>query len=170
MTKELPGCSRAFQQAGGADVVGSYRYRLWRSFPEARGDARVLFVMLNPSTADGATDDPTLRRCLGFARRWGFARLDVCNLFAFRSTDPAALRTMRDPVGPRNDRILRAAAARAHLTIVAWGNGGQLHQRGAYVASSLLAEIPLYCLGRTRGGEPRHPLYVAGATARIRYL
>jgi hypothetical protein len=153
----------------GAHIVGPYRYRLWRTLSQGGARSRVLFVMLNPSTADAVTDDPTLRRCIGFATAWGFARLEVCNLFAYRSSDPRALRTARDPVGPRNDSVLRQAAQKAELTVVAWGTGGALRQRGAYVATTLLAGCALYCVGHTRAGHPRHPLYVPKNALVTRY-
>ncbi len=153
----------------GAFIDGSYRYRLWRTLEEVRTTKRVLFVMLNPSTADEHRDDPTLRRCIGFAKQWGFRRVDVCNLFAYRSSSPRVLRTAVDPVGPLNDGVLREVAAEAALTVVAWGADGKLGRRGDYVAATVLRKRALYCLGRTRSGEPRHPLYVPRSAELIRY-
>src|ERR1019366_833740 len=103
---------------GAARIDRPYRYSLWRRVGESR--RRVLFVMLNPSTADAIVDDPTIRRCMGFARTWGFGELEVCNLFAYRSPCPSALLRAADPVGPSNDRALRrlrnARPARAPRT------------------------------------------------------
>ena len=96
-----------------------YRYRLWREWDRSR--AVVAFVMLNPSTADASRDDPTIRRCIGFARAWGFGGVEVANLFALRATDPRHLRGVPDPVGPRNARSLKLALAHASLVVVAWG-------------------------------------------------
>lgn len=117
----------------------------------------VLFVGLNPSTADATHDDPTLRRCVRFARDWGFGGLVLANLFALRSTDPAALRHAADPVGPDNDRHLRRLSRSADLTVAAWGTHGALFDRD-------LAVLPLlhnpHCLALTRCGRPKHPLYL----------
>ena len=108
-----------------ANVIGGatfsrdrrYRYRLWRRWDRSR--AVVAFVMLNPSTADAMHDDPTIRRCVGFARAWGFGGVDVVNLFALRATDTRALRKAADPIGPANDRHLRRAVRSAGLIVLA---------------------------------------------------
>lgn len=152
----------------GAHIVGAYRYLLWRTLSTTES-ATVLFVMLNPSTADGVSDDPTLRRCIGFARSWGLGRLEVCNLFAYRTPTPRALQTERDPVGPLNDSVLASVAKRADLTVVAWGVAGRLRQRDDYVTRTLLEGRSLYCLGWTRTGAPRHPLYVPRTVELVRY-
>ncbi|MFN8498399.1 MAG: DUF1643 domain-containing protein [Anaerolineae bacterium] len=141
------------------DDSGLYRYRLWRIWGAG---AAVAFVMLNPSTADGARDDPTIRRCMGLARAWGYGRLEVVNLFAYRSPSPEALRRVSDPVGPDNDRYLGEAAGAA-LVVVAWGNDGALLGRDR-AALAALADGRLHCLGVTLRGQPRHPLYVRGDT------
>src|SRR5438128_11131670 len=96
-----------------------YRYRLWRRWDRSR--AVVAFVMLSPSTADAMHDDPTIRRCVGFARAWGCGGVDVVNLFALRATDPRALRKAADPIGPANERHLRRAVRAAGLVVLAWG-------------------------------------------------
>jgi hypothetical protein len=135
----------------------TWRYRLERNGLGAN-DRRLLVIGLNPSTADETLDDPTIRRCIGFARRWGYGRLTVANLFAFRTTDPGALRQAVDPVGPENDRHLLACAT-ADTILAAWGGGGNLYGRGAAVCD--LLQSPLWlCLGRTSTGQPRHPLYI----------
>jgi hypothetical protein len=138
------------------DPTGAYRYVLWRRWDAFRPG--VTFVMLNPSTADADRDDPTIRRCLGFARAWGFGGLLVVNLFALRAASPRTLRTAPDPIGPRNDGFLARAARDAHTLIVAWGDGGVLGGRGEAVLRRL-PQIP-FCLGTTRAGQPRHPLYL----------
>jgi hypothetical protein len=130
-----------------------YRFALWR-----RWDCgpQVLFVLLNPSTADETLDDPTIRRCLKFAQSWGYASLAVGNLFALRSTSPAKLSACRDPVGPDNDRWLLRLHDESTLTIAAWGNHGRFLGR-SLAAWSLLPGMQI--LELTRRGEPRHPLY-----------
>jgi len=122
-----------------------------------------VFVMLNPSTADAEQDDPTIRRCAGFARAWGFGGMTVVNLFAFRATDPARLRRARDPVGRDNDHHIATAARGAGMVVLAWGVHGALDGRDRVVAA-LLADVRPRCLGTTRGGYPRHPLYLPAAT------
>ena len=134
---------------------GAYRYALWREWDD-RGPT-VLFIALNPSTADHRRDDPTIRRCIRFARDWGFGRLVVANLFAYRTPEPALLRIAESPVGPRNDRWLARLAADASLVLAAWGTHGDYLGRADRVRSRLQA---LHCLGTTKGGLPRHPLYV----------
>ena len=141
------------------DESGVYRYLLWRKWDRSRPS--VAFVLLNPSTADATADDPTIRRCIGFARGWGFGGMEVANLFAFRATTPRLLGSAIDPVGPENDRHLRELAARAEHVVVAWGNGGALFGRAAAVLP-LFEGRELYCLGVTKAGAPRHPLYVRG--------
>lgn len=140
---------------------GLYRYRLGRTWDAST--ARVCWVMLNPSTADASVDDPTIRRCIGFARAWGFGGLDVVNLFALRSPDPRALRTAADPVGPENDRHILDVAGRAGLVVCAWGADGFARSRARSVLGSLAARgLVVHRLASTREGAPAHPLYLAG--------
>lgn len=119
--------------------------------------------MLNPSTADEWVDDPTTRRAVDFARAFGCGNYVAVNLFALRSTDPAALKAADDPIGPRNDEYILAAAAWADEIIIAWGAGGSYLQRDKAVLE-LLNDRPLWCLGRTKFGHPRFPLYLAKTT------
>ncbi|NEO83153.1 MAG: DUF1643 domain-containing protein [Spirulina sp. SIO3F2] len=143
----------------GAVIQGSYRYCLTRCL---RSDApTVAFVMLNPSRADGQQDDPTLRRCIGFAQAWGFGALKVVNLFAYRTAQPKQLRQANDPVGQENDRYIQAAAEQSDRVVVAWGNQGCWRDRNQAVLT-LLNNVELYCLGLTQTQQPRHPLYVRG--------
>jgi hypothetical protein len=145
------------------DHSGQYRYRLdrrWSAGPTAT------FVLLNPSTADGEVDDPTLRRCMGFAKAWGCGGLVVVNLFALRTPDPKELGRAKDPVGPENDAYLRAAVDEADCVVLGWGASG-LGDRAESVLSWL--PRPLMCLGMTRGGAPRHPLYLSKQTQREAY-
>jgi hypothetical protein len=132
------------------------------------GDSNTcLFVCLNPSTADEYLDDPTVTRCVGFAKRWGYSRLVVCNIFAIRSTDPKALyydptqATPFNVVGPDNDRHILDNAKAASIVICAWGNHGAHLSRGPLVAAKLhRAGVSLHVLGTTKSGHPLHPLYL----------
>lgn len=146
-----------------AVIDGDYRYRLDRRL-RLSGERTVVFAMLNPSTADGRRDDPTLRRCMGYANDWDFDRLVVVNLFALRATDPSALLTAGDPVGPLNDRYLAEAVDEAmpndDAVIVAWGAHQMADARARAVAHILCRRGPVMCLGATRDGHPKHPLYV----------
>lgn len=146
-------CSQ-MQTAAALSPCQPYRYALWRKWSDA---PPVLFVMLNPSTADETQDDPTIRRCMAFARQWGHGGLIVGNLFALRSPHPADLRTCADPIGPDNDAWLIRLAQQSTAAVAAWGNHGAFMNRGQEVA----ARFPkLRCLGLTKRGQPRHPLYV----------
>lgn len=139
-----------------------YRYSLTRDIASLSGDGTVTFIGLNPSTADEMQDDPTIRRCIGFARRWGFARLKMLNLYAYRSTDPKGLRDPDDPVGPENLCTIAKVVGGSDLVICAWGAciAGQTWARDEVLP---LIAAP-HCLGLTRQGFPRHPLYVRADT------
>lgn len=140
---------------------GAYRYALTRTW-DADGE-RIAFVGLNPSTADATQDDPTIRRIVSFARDWGFGGVDMLNLFAFRATDPRDMKAAPDPVGPANDRVLLDVTRRSAVTVAAWGVHGAHRDREAAIAGAL---GPLWCLGTTRAGHPRHPLYLRRDTPR----
>jgi len=144
-----------------------HRYALAREWDAARPPA--VFVMLNPSTADAFIMDPTVTRCRGFAITWGCGGLLVLNAFALRSTDPRRLRTHPDPVGVDNDRVISAVldAGEVGPVTVAWGSDPTLLRSGrAGQLLTLLREHGLHpqCLGMTKDGHPRHPLYVRGDT------
>ncbi|UBF25151.1 DUF1643 domain-containing protein [Kovacikia minuta CCNUW1] len=148
------------------DSTQTYRYSLWREWePEA---PRVGFVMLNPSRADAWVDDPTIRRCLGFARFWGYGSLEVVNLFAYRTANPRNLCQVPDPIGEENDFYLASLSQRVQRIIVAWGNWGTLYNRDRD-AIALIATENVYGLGLTKLGNVRHPLYVRGDTMPIPY-
>ena len=140
--------------AAGFSRCRRYRYWLRRAWDPSL--EHCVFICLNPSTADAHYDDPTLRRCVSMAGRWGFGSLLLVNLFSFRTTNPRALKTESDPIGPRTDLWLRRAARETPHLIVAWGNGGLLDNRGATVHKRLGTP---FCLGVTALGMPRHPLY-----------
>lgn len=148
---------------------GRYRYWLARAFDSETMKDPLVVIGLNPSTADDKVDDPTIRRCVGFARSWGHDGLVMLNLFALRSTDPRAL--YEDPavdaVGAENDRWLSVlTGAPVRTVLCAWGVGGRLLDRGKRVTLLLLdADRPLVCLGFTKDGHPKHPLYIPKTTA-----
>ena len=136
-----------------------YRYSLSRVWNPKL--PTVVFVGLNPSTADEQEDDPTVRRCIAFARKWHFGSLNLVNLFAYRSTDPTCLTKAEDPVGPENDAHIVQSVVRAKRVVIAWGTKGTLLSRDRQVLS-LLPDS--HCLGITKEGYPKHPLYLAGNT------
>lgn len=137
----------------------TYRYSLTRIWDtQAR---RVMFVMLNPSTATEVQNDPTVERCERRARHLGFGAFRVTNIFAFRATDPRDMRAATDSIGPDNDTTLTQGAAWADAIIAAWGVHGSHLGRGAAVAQTLQAgSTPLFHLGLSKHGHPRHPLYL----------
>jgi len=133
-----------------------YRYVLWRRWDEDR--PLVMMIGLNPSTADASRDDPTIRRCIGFARDWGAGGLVMTNLFAFRATDPSDLRRAADPVGPRNDWWIRRMGRLCPTIVAVWGNEGTLQRRSAKLRERLTDRLHVIRLNRS--GEPAHPLYL----------
>jgi len=136
---------------------GRYRYRLERRWKGNPGDTDALAIVgLNPSTADRAMDDATVRRCVGFARRAGFPAVVLVNLYAWRSTDPRALGKVDDPIGPDNDRVLRTVLAAAPMALAAWGARAP---RGR-VEECMALRARWHCLKVLRGGAPGHPLYL----------
>jgi hypothetical protein len=136
-----------------------YRYRLWRTM-RLEGPT-VLFIMLNPSTADDLTNDPTIERCERRAKYWGFGVLEVVNLFAWRATDPGELLHAVEPVGSENDATILTASQNADAVICAWGKHGALHNRAKNVLKLLRgANIVTQCLGVNGDGSPKHPLYL----------
>jgi len=149
------------------DPTGMYRYSLWREW--CADSPRVAFIMLNPSTADDRKDDPTIRRCIGFARAWEFGALEVVNLFAYQATDSSKLLRVADPVGPENDDYIVQAAERCSYVVVAWGAKGVLLDRGRQVIRLLAGWRHVGCLGITKDGYPRHPLYVRGNTKLVAF-
>jgi hypothetical protein len=148
---------------------GRYRYRLWRLWDDLA--PVMVWVMLNPSTADADTDDPTLRKCIGFAKAHHHGGVIVVNLFAYRATDPRELRTADDAVGPDNDKhILWACTAPLMLSVVAgWGAEPFAEKRAGRVKMLVQAEArrDVKCFGKTKAGHPRHPLYVPYAAPMV---
>ena len=142
-------------------ACGKYRYHLRREWDLDL--PRVAFIMLNPSTADDKKDDPTIRRCIEFAKAWGYGGIDVVNLFAYRATNPKELKKASNPIGPDNDGNLLAVANMADKVICAWGTNGEMFGRSWRVIEKLRKEgVTPLCLDKTKKGHPKHPLYLKG--------
>jgi hypothetical protein len=160
--------------ASGAVIspCGKYRYQLTRMWDE-RKRRRAVFIMLNPSTADALQDDPTIRRCIGFARSWGCGSLVVLNLFAIRATNPAVMLADNDPEGPDNFEHFRRflddptdwITHARDIVVCAWGAHGSHRDQDKTVMGWMdrFAAQP-QCLGITKSGQPKHPLYIAAST------
>lgn len=157
----------------------TYRYVLWRSLSGAGLAGSVLWVMVNPSTADAWTDDATIRKVMGFSRRWGFAQARVVNLYALRSRNPKALLTHPEPVGPENDRYICLEASVADGIVLAWGNNadparardvrGLIRmntEAGGEHPTRRERSTPIWHLGLTGPGQPKHPLMLGYDTIR----
>ena len=143
-----------------ADIRGPYRYSLTRVWDAVL--PVVTFVLLNPSTADAVQLDPTMRRCVGFAKREGYGGMVIVNLYAFRATDPKVMLAASDPVGPENDRVLAAVTG---TVIAGWG----ANAKPARVAQAARLLPPLHALAVTKAGHPQHPLYVPSHAALIEW-
>lgn len=145
-------------------MASTHRYELRREWIESGGI--VNFIMLNPSTADEVFDDPTIRKCCGFAKRWGYAGIVVTNLFAFRATDPKELKTVAPmlAIGTMNDEVIREYANMSAAVVCAWGDHGEHIERAARVLS-LLRSLDLRCIGKTKRGNPTHPCRAPYTTA-----
>lgn len=151
---------------------GVYRYLLTRQFSQLLGESltppkNVLFIGVNPSTADALNDDPTVRKWTGFTSQWGFDSFSVVNLFAHRSTDVKALERTPDPIGPDNDANIIAEIERADLIVPCWGARGKLPKSLWFRIEDVLAMIgdrPMKCLGTTLSGDPVHPLFISYTT------
>ena len=148
--------------------MSEYRYTLTRSdYPDgwlAMHEPRLLWIMLNPSTADETSDDPTIRRVRRFTQRIGFSGFTVVNLYAMRATDPRELWAAGDPVGPENDRTINEEAFAAFTDgapiIAAWGANAKPERVAEVLALPFVARGDLRCFGTTKAGAPRHPLYL----------
>jgi len=143
--------------------MSNHRYTLRRSW---MGNGGVVnFIMLNPSTADEAFDDPTVRRCVGFAKRWGYCGLVVTNLFAYRATDPKELKALlntcdvlQEAIGEENISHLSREAKSAHLVVCAWGDNGSVMPMWLKGVLLMLSIYDLYCIRLTKNGNPVHPV------------
>lgn len=149
---------------------GLYRYRLGRIWNDEQ--PIMVWTLLNPSTADAEQDDPTLRKCMGFARHHHHGGVILVNLFAYRATNPKELLKVPDPVGPENDEHIRwACAAPILATVIAgWGAEKIAQRRAAHVRTLMWStRCPIKCLGKTKAGAPRHPLYRPYTTPFVRF-
>ena len=132
-----------------------FRYALWRMWD---GDKPLVMIIgLNPSTADEKVNDPTITRCISFARSWGYGGVCVTNLFGFRATSPTQLKVHHDPIGKDNDAWVHEMAKGAAIKVAAWGNLGKFLNRSVEIFSSL---DQLHCIKMNKSGEPAHPLYL----------
>lgn len=134
-----------------------YRYLLRRRW--GAGPA-VGFILLNPSTADETQDDPTIRRCIGFAKNWGYGGLTLGNLFAYRATKPEDMKAQADPVGPQNDHYLETFYNEARGVVCGWGAHGSHMARGEAVRLLMRNRVTLMALRLNGDGQPAHPLYL----------
>lgn len=135
-----------------------YRYTLYRKLNN-NNEKVCFFICLNPSTADEIKNDPTVSRCISFATNWGFGHFLMCNLFAFRNTNPKIMKQEIEPIGLENDFYILKIAKEVDLIVIAWGNYGKYLNRSEKLLDKL-NEFVLYCLGITKENEPRHPLYL----------
>lgn len=152
-------------------LCGTYRYTLLRRWDYSKKS--LVVIGLNPSTADAKTDDPTIRRCMRFARDWDYGALMMVNLFALRATDPKAMMgAVKCPIGPLNDSVLQKFAGSPNVgkVLAAWGNDGNFGNRDAWVRDLVTKVAPLYVLGFTKKGMPRHPLYMPKETQPVLWI
>jgi hypothetical protein len=145
---------------------GRYRYALWRVWDAKSVADMVMFIGLNPSTADATRNDATLRRCIAFAKRLGFGGLFMLNAYAWRSTSPKALGCVEDPIGPENDRWLWHYSSLVSHRIAAWGSHCSRDRQAALCE---LLDVPMFCFGTTGNGSPKHPLYLKSSMATERF-
>lgn len=152
---------------------GRFRTRLWRIWdPEL---PRVLWLMLNPSTADAEKNDATILKTIAFTRAWGrFGGIEVCNLYAYRTVSPAALKAARYPVGPQNDATIRAlmqvTTESTGIVMAAWGAHAQPNRALDVYTDAQILGVPLYHLGLNKNGSPKHPLYLPLDTERQEWI
>lgn len=144
-----------------------YRYELSRTWDSSKGT--VCFVMLNPSIAGETESDPTINRCISFAKSWGYGGIKVVNLFALVSTDPSNLYAAKDPIGPDNDKFLDNAFKECQIVVLGWGNIGD-HQNRAQAFLKKYTSQQFHCIKKNGTGSPAHPLYLSGKLKPISYL
>ena len=149
---------------------GIYRYTLTREWEDGRC---VAWLMFNPSTADAEQDDATIRKCVGFSKRWGYGRMVVVNLYAVRSRDPKAIARIIDPVGPLNNYWITESFKEAREIVCAWGCAQHAVRIGRRIDEVMkiahAADVPTICLGQRRDYHPRHPLMLPYSTERSPY-
>lgn len=147
---------------------GNYRYLLRRTWDHDK--PRALFIMLNPSTADAKIDDPTIRSCVRLLKALQYGSMEVVNIFGWRATNPDELSIQIDPIGPMNERIVAAAIGRCDTVICAWGANAMAERKTYWLVGLIRSYRPAaYCLGTTKHGSPKHPLYLKTGTPLIAY-
>jgi len=163
------------QRSAVISECGSYRYRLSRWWDDG---PRVVWMMMNPSTADAYEDDPTIRKCMGFARTWGYAGIEVVNLFPLRSTDPMQLLKAANPLGFDGAHVIADVVKSSDLLIAAWGCESVIRKlvKGGFHPLATFndirrgwPELRIECLGKSKTGNPYHPLMLAYSTPRQPY-
>ena len=152
-------------------LCGKYRYYLTIRWAR-HDDHRIVFLLLNPSTATEEQNDPTVERCYRRARSLGYDSMTILNLFAYRSTSPSRMKSQEDPVGPANDIVIGKECSHSNVSAVlcGWGEHGSHHGRAPFVIEKLQAlDVNLYCLKVNASGNPIHPLYVSYETEPVRF-
>ena len=149
------------------DKTRNHRYLLIRQWE--KGTKFVNFILLNPSTADEKLDDPTIRACITFAKNWGFDGIYITNLFSYRTKSPKELKKANEPIGVKCDNYIKEFAIKSNLIVCAWGNHGTYLNRNKEIIK-LLKKIDLYCLGITKKGEPKHPLYIKRTIELVKFV
>lgn len=144
------------------DNTGKYRYLLSRTWDEDLPPA--VFIMLNPSTADAEADDPTIKRCINFAKAWDCGGIKVVNVFAYRATNPKELFKAQNPIGIENERHIRESIINPGLIVLAWGSSCTKLKSGYEKVKEILKDSKTCCLGITKDGFPKHPLYLSNTT------
>ena len=152
-----------------------YRYALWRCWNKDNGIVpvkyMVSFIGLNPSTATHEVSDPTVTRCINYAKAWGYSGMHMLNLFAFRATDPKDMKAVDEPVGEDNNEMLIKHARDSGIVIASWGNHGGYRNRCSVVADLMRVNgVDLHCLAIAKTGQPKHPLYLKKDLTPIDYL
>lgn len=161
MTLASPVNDKDFENGARFSRCRRYRYALWRRWDWQGPEKQLMFIGLNPSTADETQDDPTVRRCIRFAKDWGFSGLIMMNAYSFRATDPRVMAAADKPIGPGDDKAFRTWRSQVGKIVAAWGNHCS-PERADRIFHVL--DRPVYCLATNQSGQPKHPLYVAART------
>lgn len=158
--------NKVYQDGAIFSPTREHRYLLWRQWTSDHIDkptrGTVTFIGLNPSTADEVVNDPTVTRCVNYAKAWGYDGMFMTNIFAFRATDPTVMKAYDNPIGELNDEALIWAVSRSWMTVCAWGNHGQHLERSSNVKKLLHPYTGLWYLKMNKSKEPSHPLYLKG--------
>lgn len=161
MRRKSPVNDKHFESGAQFSRCRTFRYALWRRWDWQGYQNQLMFIGLNPSTADETQDDPTVRRCIRFAKDWGYSGLIMMNAYGFRATDPKVMAVASDPVGPGNDRAFRTQRSQVGKIVAAWGNHCS-EERAQRICKVI--NRPIHCLATNKSGQPKHPLYIAAKT------